>query len=499
MSNFVKTLILVLISLFYICCSSISNSGDKLTENKTTDINLQNALKMATIDIKARVPQNSIIAIVNFDTTSENLSNYLIDEITNLLLLETQLKIVERRQLEIIQEELNFQMSGAVSDETAKSIGKFIGADTIITGTFFIIANKYRLGIKSIHVETGIVQSLYIANVNIDNELSLIVRSTSTINSNIQQNRQTSNAVNISQPIRINSWNINSIISPDGKWVISMSSNPRHTINIYDILDGQLLRSISVPNPYSILYESLGISMDGRIIAISYGESDYNGNTFGHILFYDVLTGRQVQNSRVSGGRLWRCRCIILYNPARNHLVAAVGNRIHLLNFETGNKRETSIITNINGINTINFSNDGSLLAVGNWDGNISVLEASTLRLIYTLKGHKEAINSLAFSPDNKILLSGSRDFTIGVWDLSNGKELFTLTEHFGEINTVLFSLDGNIFISSSEDRTVKLWSTNTYSVIRNITRPQFWPSKLSLTPDGNYFITQGGYLYKIE
>lgn len=508
MSKYINILIIVLIFIMYYGCTSINNSGDSLTNSITTDINLQNSLKMATNDIKMRLPQNSVVAIVNFDTTSINLSNYLIDELTSLLIMETKLRIVERRQLELIQEELNFQMSGAVSDDTAKSIGKFVGADSIITGTFFIIGNKYRLGIKSIHVETGIVQSLFISNVNIDSELSLIVRSTSTTITNIQQNRQTNIAVNTTQRSQIRRWTSSSVISPDGRWVINTSSYSNLVINIYDILDDRLLRSFPIRDPRFTLwggsqYDSTNINMDGRIIVISSGGTEYSLSTFGRLLFYDILTGREINSIKLDGGgRSLTDKCYSLFNPIRNQILIAIGNKVHLIDLNNGNKRSILLNRSVtNGITSIVYSLDGTRIAVGDWNGIISVLDANTLRLISTLRGHNKAIRSLAFSPDNNILLSGSDDFTISVWDLSSRKELFVLAEHLGEINTVIFSLNGDKFISSSRDGTVKLWSTNTYSVIRNYTRPidQFWPSNLSLTPDGNYFITQGGYLYKIE
>jgi len=489
-------------------CITIDNSVENA--NKNSDVYLEVAIRNAVIDMKEKIPKNNIVALVNFDTFSTEFSKYLIDELTNILINESSFRIVERRQLEIIQEELKFQMSGAVSDETAKSIGKFLGADTIITGTFLLIGNKYRVGIKSIQVETGLIQSLYIKNVSINKELISIIGSTNT-SSYVASNsliKNTNTNEFSSQNNRIKVWGSSSVISPDGRWVISVSglSSP-YKINIYDILDGNLLRSFPVPDPYVALwsshisYNSINVNIDGKIIGISSGGTEYSGETIGRILLYDVLTGRMIYNIKINDGPSLSSDCYILFNPVKNQLLSSIGNKIYLFDLETGNKKSISINKSAgNNITSIIYSTDGSRIAVGDHNGNITVLDGYSLRITNTLKGHTGKINSVAFNPTNNILISGSDDFTISVWDLSKNRELFTLTEHLGEINTVIYTLSGNAFLSSSKDGTVKLWNSSNYSVIKSWSNgKQFWPSKIILSLDGNYFIPYDGVLYKID
>jgi tetratricopeptide (TPR) repeat protein len=47
-------------------------------------------------------------------------------------------------------------MSGDVSDETVASIGKFLGAQYVITGQFLKVGNNYRYRVSSINVETAV-------------------------------------------------------------------------------------------------------------------------------------------------------------------------------------------------------------------------------------------------------------------------------------------------------------------------------------------------------
>jgi hypothetical protein len=83
----------------------------------------------------------------------------VIDELNNAIVRNGSLTIVNRQQLDLARQELNFQMSGDVSDESAKSTGKFLGAQSVLTGSFTVIGRTaYRFRVKVIDTETGVEQ-----------------------------------------------------------------------------------------------------------------------------------------------------------------------------------------------------------------------------------------------------------------------------------------------------------------------------------------------------
>jgi WD40 repeat protein len=285
------------------------------------------------------------------------------------------------------------------------------------------------------------------------------------------------------------------IISPDNRWIITVGGSGLSDgkINIYDIMDSSLLRAFALP--YGTYIDSLSMSNDGRIIAVGDGEKyDYSKHTsIGNIMLYDVLTGRKVGDVQTYGTGT---SCLCLFNPVYTSLLlVAFGNGVYIFDLSTGKERYIRLNTWRDFIETIEYSYDGSYIAVGDYSGNITILDGLTLRILKKFSGHSEAIRSLSFSPDNSILISGSDDFTIGVWNMANGNEIFTLTDHLGKINSVLYTMNGLYFLSSSEDGTTKLWDSHSFKVLKNYKNS----AEITLSPDGNYFINTFGELFKIE
>jgi len=66
--------------------------------------------------------------------------------------------VVDRQQLDLIRKEQNFQWSGEVDDKHALEIGKFFGAQTIVSGKVSQIAERYRFTIRALNVQTAQVQ-----------------------------------------------------------------------------------------------------------------------------------------------------------------------------------------------------------------------------------------------------------------------------------------------------------------------------------------------------
>jgi TolB-like protein len=142
-------------------CATVSDSA----------ISLKTALNNAVQDITNNLPKGTKGAVVSFVSNSPQFSDIIIDEINVLLAKEKNIIVVDRKDLKLIEAEMNFQLSGEVDDDSAQSIGKKIGAQSIITGSLIKQGKNYRFTLKTINVETAVIESITSFLVNKDNEL----------------------------------------------------------------------------------------------------------------------------------------------------------------------------------------------------------------------------------------------------------------------------------------------------------------------------------------
>jgi TolB-like protein len=113
------------------------------------------ALNNSTSYFSSRITAKTKVVVLNFSSKWPDLSDYIIEELIGYIVNEGKLTVVDRQNLESIRKEMDFQLSGEVSDETAQSIGKKLGAQTIMSGSITAIGNAYRLRIRAISVETA--------------------------------------------------------------------------------------------------------------------------------------------------------------------------------------------------------------------------------------------------------------------------------------------------------------------------------------------------------
>jgi tetratricopeptide (TPR) repeat protein len=96
------------------------------------------------------------------------------EELTGAL-VDRGIEVADRQNLDYVKKELNFQASGDVSDESAKSIGKFLGADLVITGQLQDIGDAYRYRASAISVEEATRASVTRLNVRNDSALRRMI------------------------------------------------------------------------------------------------------------------------------------------------------------------------------------------------------------------------------------------------------------------------------------------------------------------------------------
>ena len=141
----------------------------------TQQMNLNDVIKRAARSVEEVLPQRAMVAVLNFVSPSEAFSDYVIEELTGELVAGRKATIVDRRNLALISQEMNLQLSGDVSDESAQAIGKMLGAQSIVSGTLTNMGAFYRFRVKVINVETAAIQTQVSLDLQNDAQVTFLL------------------------------------------------------------------------------------------------------------------------------------------------------------------------------------------------------------------------------------------------------------------------------------------------------------------------------------
>lgn len=106
------------------------------------------------------ISDRKTIAVLYFDNSSNNsdldplrkgLADMLISDLSNLNML----RVVEREKLEELLNEINLSNSKEFDAATQQKMGKLLGAETILFGSYFELMGQFRVDAKIVKTETG--------------------------------------------------------------------------------------------------------------------------------------------------------------------------------------------------------------------------------------------------------------------------------------------------------------------------------------------------------
>jgi TolB-like protein len=106
--------------------------------------------------------KNNMIAILDFtniDGRKSVLGRYLAEQTSNNLFRNSDLRFVERAQINKVIDEMKFGTSGFVSDESAVRIGQLLGADAVVLGTLTRIGRRISVSLKVVETKSGRILS----------------------------------------------------------------------------------------------------------------------------------------------------------------------------------------------------------------------------------------------------------------------------------------------------------------------------------------------------
>jgi WD40 repeat protein len=130
------------------------------------------------------------------------------------------------------------------------------------------------------------------------------------------------------------------------------------------------------------------------------------------------------------------------------------GSQVSLVKKADQSVSALSPIQGWENISGVAFSPDSKILAGIN-GGQVLLVDVETQQPIANWNAQG---SQLAFSSDGKVLAVGDKEGRLMLIDARSGKMLTTFQAHRGSITSLTFSNDGHILISTGADGTVRLW-----------------------------------------
>lgn len=178
-------------------------------------------------------------------------------------------------------------------------------------------------------------------------------------------------------------------------------------------------------------------SRDGERIAAVHHESQ-------EVVILDTDSGEILQRRMpFPSERLW------FWNPWRGRVIAAFEDlRVQLFD-PFRNEVLEEVRVSDSRAHYFALSPDGSILAAGSFQGNVTLWNMADGRLIYRLKGQPGGVHSLAFSPNGRRLFTASGDsVAIKIWDMATFQEVTTLPGQGSVFCPTQVSSNGNSLLS---------------------------------------------------
>ncbi len=145
------------------------------------------------------------------------------------------------------------------------------------------------------------------------------------------------------------------------------------------------------------------------------------------------------------------------------------------------------------GANSVAFSPDGKVIAVGDENGNVYLRRASDHSLIATItqppggKYREQDVRSVAFSPDGKVIAVGDGSGSVYLWKASSHSLIAAMTDPSAlAVDKIAFSPDGKTIAAVDYNSRADLWDAASHSLIATLPGPKgLIGQSVAFSPDG--------------
>ncbi|MGH7866114.1 MAG: WD40 repeat domain-containing protein, partial [Candidatus Dormibacteraceae bacterium] len=271
-------------------------------------------------------------------------------------------------------------------------------------------------------------------------------------------------------------WTDQVSFSPDGRLLAVADYNGRTAV-LWDVASQRQTANVG---EHSGPCRGVKFSPDGKLIATA-------GND-GNVQISEVSTGKRIRLFPIMAGA---SKASLAFHPSKAILATA---RDDLRFFDLQNGKRVDLLTAgpTNDVQSVAFSPDGNRLALGMDNGQVSIWDFVTGRLLRRFEQHSASaeIRVLCFSHDGLFLASGGSDGLVVLYHVRRGIST-RLEGHTDTVFGLAFAPDDKTLVSTSWDGSIRFWSLANYQVALMLV-PGGGDNSVAFSPDGNLMATCG-------
>src|SRR5262245_10968588 len=196
------------------------------------------------------------------------------------------------------------------------------------------------------------------------------------------------------------------------------------------------------------------LSPDETWVAVGYGH--WNVSDAGQVRVWDLTTGKPKWIADEPRG----VRAVALSPDGTLVASGNFGGQLRLRDAATG-KIKQELQEPAGSIERISFSSDGRRVATSSSGRIVRICDLATSSDVKSFSGHAQNVYWVEFSPDDKLLATASQDKTVRIWNVADASLKHTLT-HGGEVNAATFVSGGKQLATVSHDGQARIWNVET-------------------------------------
>jgi WD40 repeat protein len=264
--------------------------------------------------------------------------------------------------------------------------------------------------------------------------------------------------------------------SRDGEYLVAGYENG--SVNYFAIHQGNPIWKFANPPTVS----DVAISADIRFIFVS--------NETPKISVWDISNRRQQKDSMAGPAGIRKLR---LSPDGQLMLAGGTGQSVYL--WDPNSQGLINSFANLGGrAIDFDFSFDNKYVAIGLATGDIKVFKTPALvdtlkspELESTFKVYSGQIPDLAFAPNSSMIAAGNGQNSLQVMDSKSGARIFELKNEMNRINRLYFSGNGSWLATAHDDGIVRIWDVQKAQEIHRV--EGYLPKGNPFSPDNRFLV----------